>query len=177
MTMTCNEALPLVWSYLDGELSEAQAAPLRKHLLECHGCRNSAQHGKTLKRWFVRSAADEVAPRGFAARVAQQAFAAHHAARAAEASEYDEVETSAGASGEREDGRVFAFVLRLTAIAAVALFVLSLVLRFQALPATSGLRADQRAEPTLEEVKRGLEELNAKEAARARPVGHATEQK
>ena len=58
MTMTCNEALPLVWSYLDGELSEAQAAPLRKHLLECNGCRNSAQHGKTLKRWFVRSEAD-----------------------------------------------------------------------------------------------------------------------
>lgn len=172
MTMTCNEAQPLVWSYLDGELSEAQAAPLRKHLLECHACRNSAQDGKTLKRWFVRSEAVELAPRGFAARVAQQAFAARHAERAEQLSEVDEAPVARG-NGE---GRVFSFVLRLTAVAAVALFVLSLVLRFQALPASEGMRADQREQPTLEDVKRGLDELNAKEA-NARTVGHAEEQR
>lgn len=170
MTMNCNQALPLVWSYLDGELSEAQAAPLRKHLLECHVCRNSAQDGKTLRRWFVRSEADELTPRGFAARVAQQAFAAHHAARVEAVREHEEREAPAA----RAEGKLLDFVLRLTAAAAVLLFVLSLVLRFQALPAGDGLRADQREQPTLEELKRGLDELNAKDA-NARPVGHAEE--
>lgn len=173
MTIHCNEALPLVGSYLDGELSEAQAAPLRKHLLECHVCRNSAQDGKTLKRWFVRSASDELAPRGFASRVAQQAFAGRRAA----AVEVDE--TLAPVAGESgESGRVFSFVLKLTAIAAIALFVLSLVLRFQALPATTGLRADQRNQPTLEDLKRGLEQLNAKDdAGLVRQVGHGEERR
>lgn len=176
MTMTCNEAQPLVWSYLDGELSEAQAAPLRKHLLECHACRNSAQDGKSLKRWFVRSETAELAPRGFAARVAQQAFAARHAERA-ELADVDETPIDAGvAAGANGEGRLFSFVLRLTAVAAAALFVLSLVLRFQALPASEGMRADQREQPTLEDVKRGLDELNAKEA-NARPVGRGEEQR
>ncbi|MCE9594027.1 MAG: zf-HC2 domain-containing protein [Planctomycetes bacterium] len=170
MTIHCNDALPLVGSYLDGELSEAQAAPLRKHLLECHVCRNSAQDGKTLKRWFVRSASDELAPRGFASRVAQQAFAGRRAAAV-------EVEETFAPVGE-ESGRVFSFVLKLTALAAIALFALSLVLRFQALPATTGLRADQRNQPTLEDLKRGLEQLNAKDdAGLVRQVGHGEERR
>jgi anti-sigma factor RsiW len=175
MTMTCNDALPLVWSYLDGELSEAQAAPLRKHLLECHACRNSAQDGKTLKRWFVRSEADELAPRGFASRVAQRAFAARHAERA-ERFEEVEADDEVVVAGTRDDSRVFAFVLRLTAVAAAVLIVVSLVLRFQALPATNGLRADQRTQPTYDEVKRRLAEINAKEAD-LRPIGATPEQR
>jgi anti-sigma factor RsiW len=161
---------------LDGELSEAQAAPLRKHLLECHACRNSAQDGKTLKRWFVQSNSDELAPRGFASRVAQQAFAGRRAAALEVAREVDEERAPVG-DGSEDSGRVFAFVLKLTAVAAVVLFVLSLVLRFQALPATTGLRADQRNQPSLEELKRGLEQLNAKEAAEVGAVGTVEERR
>jgi anti-sigma factor RsiW len=173
MTMICNEALPLVWSYLDGELSEAQAAPLRKHLLECHACRNSAQDGKTLKRWFVQSSSDELAPRGFASRIAQQAFAGRRAA----VLEGEEALAPVAENSDEDSGRVFSFVLKLTALAAVVLFVLSLVLRFQALPATTGLRADQRNQPSLEELKRGLEQLNAKEAAEVGAAGPVEERR
>ena len=73
--MQCTDASRLISSYLDGELSEAQAAPLRKHLLACQRCRAEAQGEKNLKRWFVT--ADPVAvPEGFAARVARRAFGA-----------------------------------------------------------------------------------------------------
>ena len=60
--MECIEARPLIPSYLDGELSEAQARPLRKHLLDCPECRSGAQGEKNLKRWFVQE--EPVAPNG-----------------------------------------------------------------------------------------------------------------
>src|SRR6185436_4437001 len=72
--MECIEARPLIPSYLDSELSEAQARPLRKHLLDCPECRALAQGEKNLKRWFVEEEATAV-PRDFAARVARRAFA------------------------------------------------------------------------------------------------------
>src|SRR5258705_12108957 len=72
--MECNQAQPLIPSYLDGELSEPQAAPLRRHLLDCQPCRAGAQSEKNVKRWFSATAAIAV-PKGFAARVARRAFA------------------------------------------------------------------------------------------------------
>ena len=53
--LQCNQALVLVAPYLDGELSEVQAAPLRRHLLDCVACRGSAQDLKNLKRWLAES--------------------------------------------------------------------------------------------------------------------------
>jgi anti-sigma factor RsiW len=76
MDFTCQDALPLVPSYLDGELSQARAGLLRKHLLDCQACRASAQDSKSISRWFVQPArAEFAAPSGFAARVSRRAFA------------------------------------------------------------------------------------------------------
>ena len=50
--MNCKECLPLITGYLDGELSELQAAPLRQHLMDCRTCRKSLASEKSLKRWF-----------------------------------------------------------------------------------------------------------------------------
>src|SRR5687767_11962997 len=74
MNAVCRDASALIPSYLDGELTEAQAAPLRKHLLSCQACRGSAQSEKNLKRWFVEAETPAV-PKDFAARVARRAFA------------------------------------------------------------------------------------------------------
>ena len=72
MSIACQNAQSLVPSYTDGELSEEQAAPLRRHLLECLACREVAQGEQALKRWFVPAEdALAVAPQGFAARVAR----------------------------------------------------------------------------------------------------------
>ena len=54
--MNCNDAHTLIGPYLDGELSETQAAPLRRHLLACVGCRTGVQEHKDLQRWFVEPA-------------------------------------------------------------------------------------------------------------------------
>ena len=52
MKLNCENSHSLVPSYLDGQLPEAQAAPLRAHLIECPSCREVAKEGKSLKRWF-----------------------------------------------------------------------------------------------------------------------------
>ena len=52
----CKQQQTLIPSYLDGELSEAQAAPLRRHLLACQDCRNAAQGERSLKAWFQAEA-------------------------------------------------------------------------------------------------------------------------
>ena len=153
MTIQCNEALPLVWSYLDGELSETQAQPLRKHLLECHACRNSAQDGRSLKRWFVRSADAELVPEGFAARVARRAFAG------------DTGERALPARRATVEPRHLGFVLALTAAAAAALLALSFALRFQAVPVVSDMHADSRMQMDQQEVQKLLERINASESA------------
>lgn len=163
MTMHCNEALPLVWSYLDGELSEAQAQPLRKHLLECHGCRGSAQDGRSLKRWFTRSAEEEFVPEGFAARIARRAFAGDTGERAAT------VRTG------KAQPRHLSFVLALTAAAAAALITLSVALRFQVAPVGGGMRADDRTQLDPIEVQRMLDRINASEKPRVIPVSETAQ--
>jgi anti-sigma factor RsiW len=159
--MNCDQALPLVWSYLDGELTEAQAQPLRKHLLECAACRNGAQDGKSLKRWFVEPAGAEIAPIDFASRVARAAFAER---RRASELELDEPMQSTAI----EETPIYPFVLRLIVIAAALLFVLSIVMRFQALPQTTGLRADDRTQLDDENVRQLLDRLHAADPNDAR---------
>ena len=51
MEFSCQEAVPMIGAYLDGELSPARAALLRPHLLECPACRNAAADGRSLQRW------------------------------------------------------------------------------------------------------------------------------
>jgi len=167
MEMNCNDARPLIGAYVDGELSEVRATLLRKHLLECHTCRNSTQDGKTLKRWFapLREAADDPtsefsigAPSGFAARVARRAFA--------------------GDTGEREvtltparanEARILPFVLRLTAVAAALALLLAIGFRKQSRPDGGNLSADDRTLLSVPQIQQELDQLNRGLAESARP--------
>lgn len=149
MTFTCKEARPLVASYADGELSEAQAGLLRRHLLECSGCRRLAQDEKALKRWFVAAAAPAV-PEDFAARVVRRAFAG------------DTGEHGFAPAPVLEVGRLRGFVTTLTGLAAAAAILIAVAIRQSDLPAERGLRADQVK--TYEEVRHELEQLEAHEA-------------
>lgn len=143
MHLTCGEARALVPSYLDNELSEGQAAPLRQHLLACHACREVAQAEKALKRWFVPSAALAV-PAGFAAEVARRAVAP-------QAAEHAPAEPVLRAAQDP----VQSYVLWLTALAAGLLIVLSAALRVEERPSGDALRADE-----LPAMLQELEQLN-----------------
>ena len=153
--MECNQAKPLIPSYLDGELSEASAAPLRKHLLDCQPCRAGAQGERNLKRWFAAEASVAI-PAGFAARVARRAFAGDRGEAPLEAGEM----TGAG----RPEGRLLRFVLQVTAAAALVVIVLSVAMRSLNRPAGTSLRAaDGRNEISVEEALERLDELNRSE--------------
>lgn len=138
MKMSCENACSLVPSYLDGELSEEQAKPLRAHLLDCPACREPVKEEKALKRWF-RAARDEpvVVPVGFAARVARRAFAGDPGVLTPLSSS----PSSTGVVARRES--LLPFLLGFSALAAGLLFVLSLLIQRQSLPAGSGLQARQ----------------------------------
>lgn len=162
--MNCIEAHPLIGPYLDGELSETQAAPLRRHLLACVGCRTGVQSHKNLQRWFVEPEPVAV-PRGFAAKVAQAAFAGQDAAPAApRAAPQDPSRTAPAAAGE---GRVLRFVLALTSAAAAATILVVLATRDNRLPEGAGLRASERPRTSMEEALQRLEDLQRAEAAQA----------
>jgi predicted anti-sigma-YlaC factor YlaD len=152
--MECSNARSMIPSYLDGELSEAQAGPLRQHLLDCQPCRASAQDLKNVQRWFARPAA-VVVPAGFASRVARRAFAG----------DTGEVLAPAGAARtDEERGRLLRFVLACTAAAAVVLLLLSVGVRQLALPHTDHLVA-YPARPTLDKALDELDRLNRAEKA------------
>lgn len=155
----CKDARPLIGAYTDGELSEAQAGPLRKHLLSCHECRNSAQAIKGSKRWFPRATATEtegLVPAGFAARVARRAFEGDTGEHAAPA--------RVGVGGatlvvERGDSRrQLGFLLEVTGIAAAVLVAFSVAFRMREMPTDQVLRADEAM--TVQQIKDQLEELN-----------------
>lgn len=155
----CESALDLLGPYMDGELAESQAAPLRRHLLECPGCRLGARREKSLKLWFSRAGEADAAvpaPPGFAARVARLAFAGALAPRRDEspvescAGPAESWSTSGSQAGERRrersDARSLRFVMTLTAVAAGLLLVLSGVLRQVAVPRGEELQAQEAAE-------------------------------
>jgi anti-sigma factor RsiW len=170
--MRCDEALALIPSYLDGELTESQAAPLRRHLLDCQPCRAGAQGDKNLKRWFQDDLRAAI-PQGFAARVARRAFAGDTGEPEIEITP---VTATAAAihrpaistKGAAKEDPLLRFVLQVTAAAALVVFALSLALRSQTLPAGSSLRAaDGRGEISVEQALERLDELNRRENARA----------
>lgn len=143
----CKQHQDLIPGYLDGELSEAQAAPLRKHLLACQDCRNQAQSEKSLKAWFQAEGPVAV-PDGFAARIARRAF------------DGDTGEPAAPVPA-REEAPILRFVLAATSIAAAVLLVLSVALRGTTLPSSDRISADSDAPQQLEEVLRELDRVNA----------------
>lgn len=151
--LTCDDARPLIPSWADGELSEAQAAPLRGHLLSCRACRGAMQDVRALRRWFVSDGVDAAAlvPPGFAARVARRAFAGDTGEHGAPAP------LAAQADGER--GRLLQFVLQVTSVAAIALIALAVGLKLRDLPAGERLRADSPG-LTYEQILERLDELD-----------------
>lgn len=139
--MNCQDASQLVPSYLDEELSEAQAAPLRSHLMSCPPCRAEIQELKSIRAWFVPPA--EVAvPEGFAARVARRAFAGDRGVEVPDldsttASEFALGSTSGSDHGKTstgEPGRVLSFAMQLSAIAAAAAILLSIAVFSESVP-------------------------------------------
>lgn len=157
--MRCERALELMPRYLDGELVEGQAAMLRQHLMACPECRGVASEGRALERWFVPAAAPEV-PAGFSSRVMS-------ALRDSEgrAVERTEVPIPGGAitpgpsvEGSAPAGSLRDFVLAVTALAAAALFALSVALGMRDRPTGESLLAEP-----IGEVLEQLEALNAAE--------------
>ena len=173
MSIQCENAKRLVPSYLDGELSEAQAGPLRQHLLACAPCRTEAQDLKALKKWFVPLEAPGMAmevPDGFAARVTRRAFAGGRGRIDAEEAVVAAT-THGDENGDREAG-LLTFVLQTTSIAAALLIALSLALRAMDLPEGETLLAEE----SLEEVLDRLDDLNqvAEETTLGMPSGAST---
>ena len=156
--MECTQARTLIPSYLDGELSEAQAAPLRRHLLDCQPCRAGAQGEKNVKRWFAPDDSIEI-PEGFAARVARRAFAG------------DTGEGFATGAAARDEGGLQRFVLQVTAAAALLLLVLSVALRSLSLPPGSRLMAKSGAEVNLDRAILELDRLNTPASPAPLPRG------
>jgi len=184
--MECRQSHLLIPSYLDGELSEVQAAPLRRHLLDCQPCRAGAQGEKNLKRWFSASLPVSV-PKGFAARVARRAFAGDTgeppteivpAAPSELIPDRAALDRSGSRSGESRglsEDRILRFVLQATAAAALVVIVLSIALRSLSLPSGTRLQAaDGRTEIGIEQALERLDRLNRKEGDVA-PAGPAKE--
>lgn len=161
--MECKNARHLIPSYLDGELTEAQAGPLRKHLLDCQPCRGSAQGEKNMKRWFVDPEPVAI-PRDFSSRVARRAFAG-------DTGEGYATTGALRAVANDEDANL-RFVLRITAVAAAVLIFLSLALSRINLPSESRLMADDRQEVSLD---RALDELDHLDRGETKAIAPAVE--
>jgi len=171
----CSDARPLVPSYLDGELSEAQAGPLRRHLLDCQACRAGAQSGKNLKRWFA--ATEPVAvPRDFAARVARLAFEGGTVA-APVLSDFELVPAAPPPRPIRgaDEAKILKFVLRLTVAAALVALLASVAIQSLRRPNTAELRADDRPTMSLDQAVERLKQIN--EQAATTPVSAPTDRK
>ena len=138
MKISCDDARTLVPGYLDGELPEGQASPLRGHLMDCPACREVAKQGKNLSRWFEAAPAAVPVPAGFAARVARRAFAGDPGLLVPEP------------PAVRPRKPLMPFLLAACAVAAVLLFVLALAIRNETLPRANSIDAQVRP-PWLEQ--------------------------
>lgn len=169
--MDCRQAEPLIPSYLDGELSEVRAAPLRRHLLDCQPCRAGAQGEKNLKRWFPHEAASSI-PKGFAARVARRAFAGD-AGESTLAERVLQPHAAPAFRAVESEEPILQFVLALTAAAALVVIALAVSMRSWNLPSGTSLRAtDGRDQISVEDAIERLDRLNRAETVgeHARPA-------
>ena len=161
---SCEDVRSLLWSYVDGELSEEQAAPMRAHLLECRTCRESVQEGKVIGRWFRAARPESVEiPQGFAARTARRAFAGDPGLSA----------PAPAATAARPAGSLVPFVLKLVTAAAAALFAFSLGIQRESLPEGTGMQAQER---NFWENESFLEEWEAREQREAEQAAPADEE-
>ena len=150
-----NEAHPLIPAYSDGELSEAQAGLLRKHLMDCQACRALVQEEKAFKRWFDAEEAPEI-PADFAARVARRAFAGDTGERA------PLEEPSAPLRSEPAEERqtpILRFSLQMTAAVAAVLMAISIGVGLLKQP-HNDLHADPNVDISVPQVLEELEKLN-----------------
>ena len=178
----CKDALPLIGAYTDGELSGAQAGPLRQHLMSCPTCRNSAQASKAARRWFQQplpgegqpgQRGEDLVPPGFAARVARRAFAGETGEHAPESLGHLEL-TPAVVAGEVRAAEsragvvrptlstprgLLGFLVEMTGLAAAVLVALTVAFRMREVPSGEPLRADEAL--SVQEIKDRLSELNA----------------
>jgi anti-sigma factor RsiW len=138
MKISCDDARSLVPSYLDAELSEVQASPLRAHLMDCPACREVAKEGKSLQRWFEFEPAPVAVPAGFAARVARRALAGDPGLLVPEP------------PAVRPRRTLLPFLLVATAVAAALLFVLAVAIQRESLPRTNNLDALPSRPPWLD---------------------------
>ncbi len=169
MTMQCQDARQLVPGYLDGESSESQASLLRSHLMDCPACRGVIQEVKALRAWFEPTPAFAV-PADFAARVARRAFAGD----TGEAPELVAAGPQAPSHARGGPARSADFVMHLTAVAAAALFALTIALGVRDVPQGGKLHADQV--PTVDALVEELDRLNAQEDLPAEPVAATPEE-
>lgn len=163
--MNCNDALERLTRYLDEELAEVEAAPVREHLLDCQDCRATLQEGKSLQAWFVPTEAVTV-PDGFASRVAQRAASGDRGTPVLvprpQVSTPNVAAMAGGAavSAEPETDRTNQFVFNAIAIAALVLLAFSIGLRRLELPGGEGMKADDASK---ENAIEALQELNEDE--------------
>jgi len=132
MNVTCENVRTLLSSYLDGELSEEQAKPARAHLMDCRNCREAVQEGKVIRRWLRDAELPVEVPMGFAARVARRAFAGDPGL----------LVPQPGVRGEKS---LLPFVLKLAAVAAVVLFLFSLLIQKESLPSGEEIQATDQS--------------------------------
>lgn len=139
--MHCEDALSQIDSYVDGQLNEPLAAPLRRHLIDCSSCRLAAQEAEALKSWFVDPEAlvgPAEAPAGFAERITELAFGP-------QTQKGPRSLQPALAGLDARDGTVnelSGFVLNLVAAAAVVLLLLAFGIKRNSLPEVERLSAD-----------------------------------
>lgn len=139
--MHCEDALAQIDSYVDEQLNESQAAPLRRHLIECSSCRLAAQEAEALKSWFVDPEAlvgPAEAPEGFAERITELAFGPQ-----VQKGPRSLQPALAGAGhGDHAVNELSGFVLNLVAAAAVVLLLLAFGIKRSSLPEVEHLNAD-----------------------------------
>ena len=168
----CDQALPLLARYRDGELPDEVASRLRRHLMDCPDCRRVASEHRNLSRWFEHGLPSG-APAGFAAKVASLAqvgvasdgsvsgggssFEIEPAAR--RGGSFDATETGGSAPFARLEERVMLAV----AAAAVALIGLAVALGWQQQPGSDGLQAESL--PLVLEELKALNDAAEQEAA------------
>ena len=147
--MKCEAVRSLVAGYLDDELSESQASPVRQHLLDCGECRKLMQAQTAEKSWFVPTE-PMAAPEGFAARVSRRAFAGDKGLLTPVSPQ----DTGGG------EFRILQFAIQMTAVATAVLLILALGMKFSAHPEGAELRADSS---DLREALETMDRLNREE--------------